>query len=79
MLKRVLPLIIGSLPLIAQVVSADDLGGLLGNVQIITPSMLNMVSASLPGFVVIGVLTVIVMFFANLKGAIFRVMRRPKW
>jgi hypothetical protein len=47
--------------------------------EVMTPSLINMVTASLPGFVLIGVLTVIVMFFGNLKGAIFRFMRRPKW
>lgn len=57
----------------------EDINDLMGNVQVITPSLLNMVTASLPGFIVIGVLTVIVMFFGNLKGAIFRFMRRPKW
>lgn len=57
----------------------EDINDVLSNVQIVTPSLLNMVTASLPGFIVIGVLTVITMFFGNLKGAIFRFMRRPKW
>lgn len=57
----------------------EDINDVLSNVQIVTPSLLNMVTASLPGFIVIGVLTVITMFFGNLKWAIFRFMRRPKW
>ena len=77
--------IILSLSLLAMIIfpaaahPQSDINDILGNVQIITPSLLNMVTASLPGFIVIGVLTVITMFFGNLKGAIFRFMRRPKW
>lgn len=57
----------------------EDINEVLAHVQLITPNLLNIVIASVPGFFLIAIVGVVVMFFGNLKGVLFRLLRRRKW
>jgi PKD repeat protein len=57
----------------------ESLDEIMQHVQEILPNFINMVSASISGFLIIGVVMVVIGLFANLKGVLFRLLRRRKW
>jgi PKD repeat protein len=57
----------------------ESLEETMGHVQTILPNFINMVSAAIPGFLVIGVVMVVIGLFSNLKGVMNNLLRRRKW
>lgn len=57
----------------------ESLDETMAHVQELLPNFINMVSSALSGFLIIGVVMVVIGLFANLKGVLFRLLRRRKW